>query len=46
LAGGRQLYRETIGLSRETGRLRKSTQRMANEGGPSPDAELGREGRD
>jgi O-antigen/teichoic acid export membrane protein len=37
LAGGRQLYRETIGLSRETGRLRKSTQRMANEGGPSPD---------
>ena len=30
LAGGRRLYRETIGLSRETGRLRKSAQRMTD----------------
>jgi len=30
LAGGRRLYHETIGLSRETGRLRKSAQRMTD----------------
>ena len=46
LAGGRRLYRETIGLSRETGRLRKSAQRMTNEGGPTPDADFCREGHD
>ena len=35
LAGGRRLYRETVGLGRETGRLPKSAERMKNEGGPS-----------
>ena len=34
LAGGRRLYRETIGLSREAGRLRRLAPRMTNEGGP------------
>ena len=30
LVGGRRLYRETIGLGRETGRLRNSAQRMSD----------------
>ena len=35
LFGGRRLYRESIWLGRETGRLRNSAQRMSDNDGPS-----------
>ena len=46
LAGGRLLYRETIGLSRETGKLRRSGQSTTSEAGRAPDDRSGRDGRD